>query len=261
MIKIAPAHLKAAIQQVAFAAATDTARLSLVAVNWHLSNKQLTLAATDGIRLSESKAPLIDPLTEAKTILVPLNAMKVIESALGDGDAAEIALCEGRIAVTCGNTIVHAQLLAERFIDYAPFIPKVACSTQMPREAFVRTLKSVGIFHDYVDIRLGDKRADIGAVGAEVGSGRGIVVVESFKGDPQTFRAQARLIWQPLEVVDTASFVIGGGGPNKAILMKPKGEQGPVSSLHVVMPYVSPSSKDQAIATQSQPEAIAETVA
>ncbi|NJM39269.1 MAG: hypothetical protein HC853_00150 [Anaerolineae bacterium] len=239
VVKITAAHLKAAIGQVIFAAAADMARPTLAAVNWYMADKQLILAATDSFRLSEAKASLMEPISEAHTVLVPLAAMRIIESALGDGEVVEVALCEGKIVVTCGHTIVHAQLLAEKFVDYKAFIPKVACQAQVPRDALIRTLKSVAIFHDTVDVGLSKKQVQLSAVGAEVGSGRAVVPMEGFKGEPQTFRAQARLVWRPLESLEVTSVMVGAGGSNKAILIKPKGDTSGVTSLHVVMPFVS----------------------
>ena len=258
VIKLAPMHLKAAIQQVSFAAATGDNRPMLMAVYWQIK-EELILAAADGLRLSEAKALLTEVSGEPRNVLVPIAAMRILEAALdGNAEVVEVALCESKIVVTSGNTVIHAQLLQEKFVDYQRLIPKVVCQAQMPHEGLVRALKSITIFNEGVDVKLDTERTEIAAVGAEIGAGMGVVAMEAFKGESQTFRAQARLLLQALESLQSSSIILGSAGPGKAILMKPKGENGGVTSLHVVMPYNAPEPPK---ADEAAPAAVEATTA
>jgi DNA polymerase III sliding clamp (beta) subunit (PCNA family) len=261
VVQMAPQPLRKAIAQVNFAAGSPQESREFAAVNWRFAERQLALAATNKIRLSEAKAPLVDPVSTPCQALVPIIAMKLIEHALSDvTEGVEIALIEGRMTVTAGTTVIHAQLYGERFVDYAQHIPKVCCQLQISREALIKALKSVMIFNEQVDMQLAPERMEISAVGTEIGTGMGVVDVRDFKGDSQRIRTNARLLLQPLEAMDTETVNLGSAGPRGAIMLKPNGGSDGITSLHLVMPLVGPHAPVTAVSAAQPTPASSGTI-
>src|SRR5438132_1497345 len=72
--------------------ATDEARPVLSGVLLTLEGDQLTLAAADGFRLAVRGVPLMDPVTEKLSLLVPARTLIELARVLDDtDDAVEIA--------------------------------------------------------------------------------------------------------------------------------------------------------------------------
>src|SRR5262245_45610326 len=67
--------LRQAIAQTVFAAATDDSRPVLTGVDTKFEDRVLTLAASDGFRLSVYKLPLSQAVSEATEIVVPARAL------------------------------------------------------------------------------------------------------------------------------------------------------------------------------------------
>jgi DNA polymerase-3 subunit beta len=75
--------LRQAIAQTVFAAATDDSRPVLTGVNTKFEGNTLTLAASDGFRLSVFKLPLADAVAEPVEIVIPSRALNELVRLLG----------------------------------------------------------------------------------------------------------------------------------------------------------------------------------
>ena len=77
---------KEMIQQVAFAASMDEARPVLQGVKMEVAENTLTLAATDGFRISVRKELLTNPIKQAFSIIIPARALTELARIAGEND-------------------------------------------------------------------------------------------------------------------------------------------------------------------------------
>src|SRR5439155_2260399 len=95
--KIAARVLRAAINQVAFAAATDETRPVLSGVLLTIDGDQLTMAAADGFRLAVRTIEVAEPSAEKLSLLVPARTLIELARIIPDSeDAVEIAATPSR---------------------------------------------------------------------------------------------------------------------------------------------------------------------
>ncbi len=124
---IEPAVLKKMIAQVVFAAATDESRPTLTGVLTKLEGDTITMAATDGFRLSVRSDRLKEPVSEPRTILIPAKALVEVGRVMGDQEdpvAISITPSHGQVLFHMKDVDVVAQLIDQKFPDYEPIIPK-----------------------------------------------------------------------------------------------------------------------------------------
>ncbi|MFN4295073.1 MAG: DNA polymerase III subunit beta, partial [Thermoflexales bacterium] len=125
--RIEPAVLKKMIAQVVFAAATDESRPTLTGVLTKLEGDAITMAATDGFRLSVRSDRLTEPVSEPRTILIPAKALVEVGRVMGDQEepvAISITPSHGQVLFHMKDVDVVAQLIDQKFPDYEPIIPK-----------------------------------------------------------------------------------------------------------------------------------------
>jgi DNA polymerase-3 subunit beta len=124
---IEPPILKKMIAQVVFAAATDESRPTLTGVLTRLEGDKITMAATDGFRLSVRSDRLKEPVGEPHTILIPAKALVEVARVLGDQEepvAIGVTPSHGQALFHMHNVDMVAQLIDQKFPDYEPIIPK-----------------------------------------------------------------------------------------------------------------------------------------
>lgn len=124
---IEPVVLKKMIAQVVFAAATDESRPTLTGVLTKLEGDKITMAATDGFRLSVRSDRLTEPVGEPRTILIPAKALVEVGRVMGDQEepvAISITPSHGQVLFHMKDVDVVAQLIDQKFPDYEPIIPK-----------------------------------------------------------------------------------------------------------------------------------------
>ena len=119
--------LKAIINKVVFAAATDESRPMLTGVLTKLDGDKITMAASDGFRLSVSSTTLKEPVAEARTILIPSKAMAEVARIVGEQEepaAISVTPSRGQVLFHMANVDLVAQLIDQRYPDYEGIIPK-----------------------------------------------------------------------------------------------------------------------------------------
>lgn len=124
---IEPAVLKKLIAQVVFAAATDESRPTLTGVLTKLDGDTITMAATDGFRLSVRSGKLKEAVPESRTFLIPARALAEVARVMGEQEEAiaiSVTPSHGQVLFHMANVDVVAQLIDQKFPDYEPIIPK-----------------------------------------------------------------------------------------------------------------------------------------
>ena len=123
--RIAAKALRDAIRQVVFAAAFEDSRPVLTGVNMHFEGERLTLAAADGFRLAVHHAPLLEPVEEEMTVIVPARTMQEVER-LSEGEAPiDIVITPQRSQVLfrLRDIEVVSQLIQGTFPNYNQLVP------------------------------------------------------------------------------------------------------------------------------------------
>ncbi|MGH2538540.1 MAG: DNA polymerase III subunit beta, partial [Candidatus Promineifilaceae bacterium] len=148
--RIETAVLKGMINQVAFAAANDDARPTLTGVLTRLRGKELTMAATDGYRLSLKTSPFTGSAEPPIEVVIPARALAELGRVADDAsEHIHITLPRGRnqIIFELDDVVLVSQLIDGHFPDFQPVIPqRFSTRTVLNTSEFAKACKMAEIF-------------------------------------------------------------------------------------------------------------------
>lgn len=149
-ISLAPDTLREAINQVAFAAATDDTRPVLAGVLFKLQGNTLIFSATDGFRLSVKTLDLPEPARVAQEVIIPARALIELGRIIGDSEnPVDITITPNgsQILFHTENVDLVSRLIDGKFPDYQRIIPKqYATRAVMDRSSFLQATKQASVF-------------------------------------------------------------------------------------------------------------------
>jgi DNA polymerase-3 subunit beta len=124
--KVDPKALRDAVHQVVLAAAVEDSRPVLTGVNMELEGTTLTLAAADGFRLAVRTTPLLEPVAEKLSIIVPARTLQEVERLIDGDDPVELVVTPQRSQVLfrLKNVEIVSQLIQGTFPNYSQLIPQ-----------------------------------------------------------------------------------------------------------------------------------------
>ena len=237
---------KQTINQVAFAAALDDARPTLTGVSATFEGSQITMAATDGFRLSLRSAHIPSLVEEPFSAIIPARAlMEVARVTADDAEAVYISLPSGRnqIIFDMDSVLLVSQLIDGNFPDYTPIIPKKRNTrTTMSTADFRKACKTADIFaressHTArVSIEPGDEitpsYATIAATSAETGDN--VAQIDAnVDGDPVEIAFNVKYMTDVLNVIDTPQVALETTSAMEPGVIKPVGDN---DFVHIIMP-------------------------
>lgn len=244
-IELNVADFKEMIQQVAFAASTDDARPALQGVLMTVKENLVSLAATDGFRISVRKAFLTTPIKQPISALIPARAL---------GELARIAVDPSQTLIMVllpdrGQVIFHlkdaelgSQLIDGTFPDYNAIVPRsFKTHAVMPTTSFLKACKQAEIIarDGTFVIRLniipgGDApgRIEISAQSEETGSSE-IVVDSTVEGPGLVIAFNVRFLREVLEIIKVPSIALDANASNTPGMIRFIGND---DFLHVIMP-------------------------
>ncbi|MGD8967904.1 MAG: DNA polymerase III subunit beta, partial [Anaerolineae bacterium] len=142
--------LRSAIEQVAFAAATDESRPILTGVLAQFDNQELTLAAADGFRLSVRTVTLPDAVSDPFSIIIPANALTELRRVSGDQEepiAIHVTPERNQVIFELTDVVLVSQLIDGNFPDYRQIIPRERHThTVVDTAPFLKACKMAQIF-------------------------------------------------------------------------------------------------------------------
>lgn len=247
---IDPAVLKKMINQVVFCAATDESRPTLTGVLTKLEGKTITMAATDGFRLSVRKAELKEAVAEAKTFLIPGKAVAEVARVMGEQEepvAISITPSNGQVLFHMSNVDVVAQLIDQKFPDYEHIIPRKHETRSVMNSAdLLKACRQAGIFaRDSLDtmrlaIKPGEElepgRVTVTARADETGDN--LSEVEAMvNGGGVEIGFNVKYLIDVLSVVDTPQIALETTQPRSPGVVRMVGDE---NFLHVIMPMHLP---------------------
>lgn len=136
---------KQAISQTIITTSNDSTRPVLTGVYWHSFEGQLTLAATDGYRLSERI--LVKTTSDVSAIIPTQTLQEVMRTITDDGEEVDILFDETQVRFRINEAEIISRLIDGNFPDYRQLVPKQSDTTTIIKKAdFVRIVKVSGLF-------------------------------------------------------------------------------------------------------------------
>ena len=238
--------LRTAIDQVAFAAATDESRPILTGVLAKFEGAQLTLAAADGFRLSVRTIPLPQAVPDPFSIIIPSRALVELGRISGEQEdpiAITVTPTRNQVLFELSSIVLVSQLIDGNFPDYQQIIPKNRTTYSVVDSAtFLKACKTALIFaRDAAHIaRLNVKPATeltpgqlvVSATSAETGDDVSELDA-SIDGEPVEIAFNVRYLIDVLSVAGTPQVGLGTTTSSSPGVIQPVGE---TDFTHVIMP-------------------------
>jgi DNA polymerase-3 subunit beta len=233
--------LRHALEETAFAAASDEARPILTGVLARFEGDQLTLAAADNYRIAVKTITILDPVEET-SVVIPARALHELSRVLTDTeDPVSVVLAHARnqILFHLEGVDLVSRLIDGQYPNYQSVLP-ASHSTRavLDREELLRAVRPAALIaHESANIvKLGvGLEGDPGitvSANAEVGDHIGRIEAE-VEGDGTTIAFNARFLADVLQNVDADQFALELNGPLSPGVFKPLGDD---RYVHVVMP-------------------------
>jgi DNA polymerase-3 subunit beta len=233
--------LRQALDETAFAAASDEARPILTGVLARFEGDQLTLAAADNYRIAVKTITVLDPVEET-SVVIPARALIELSRILADvDDPVSIVLAHSRnqLLFHVEGIDLVTRLIDGQYPNYQSVLPAThATRAVLDREELLRAVRPAALIaHESANIvKLGvglegDPAITVSA-NAEVGDHVGRVEA-AVEGDGTTIAFNARFLADVLTNVDAEQFALELNGPLSPGVFRPIGDD---RYVHVVMP-------------------------
>ena len=264
-IALETAGLSKMIDQVVFAAATDESRPTLTGVEVTFAQERLSLAATDGYRLSVRSIEVDQAFTEDMAVVVPARHLGELGRIIVDGEEekpVQVTVTQARNQIlfrvwgkgaenrgAFHQVDLVSQLIADRFPDYRAIIPKSHNTrTVVGTDVFLQAVRVAQLFaRDNANIvRLKIQPNGEGGVGnlhlsassAELGNSENELEA-MVEGDELEIDFDVRFLIAVLSQIDEEQVVLETTQSNRPGAIRPVG-LGDDEFLHVVMPMHPP---------------------
>ncbi|HEX5824568.1 MAG TPA: DNA polymerase III subunit beta [Candidatus Limnocylindrales bacterium] len=233
--------LRQALDETAFAAASDEARPILTGVLARFEGDQLTLAAADNYRIAVKTITVLDAVEET-SVVIPARALIELSRILADvDDPVSIVLAHSRnqLLFHVEGIDLVTRLIDGQYPNYQSVLPAThATRAVLDRDELLRAVRPAALIaHESANIvKLGvglegDPAITVSA-NAEVGDHIGRVEA-AVEGDGTTIAFNARFLADVLTNVDAEQFALELNGPLSPGVFRPIGDD---RYVHVVMP-------------------------
>lgn len=239
------ANLKEMILQVAFAASSDEARPVLQGILTQIEGSTMTMAATDGFRISVSSSSVSNPNNKTISAIIPARAMNELARIATNGDAiVSMSIPEGRgqVVFNLKDAELVSQLIEGNFPDYKVIIPRnykthTVISTpsfqKACRQAEIIARDGNNIIRMHIQPKMeGPGIVEISAQSEETGNSE-VQLDANIDGEGLLIAFNVRYLREVLDVVKTPSVALETNANNTPATIKPIGEN---EFTHVIMP-------------------------
>lgn len=245
-IRLEAPLFKEMINQVTFAAATDDARPTLTGIYTHLDGDTITMAATDGFRLSRRVAQFPGYVEKSRTVIIPARALDELARVMGD-DVEELYVMmpenRNQIIFDLESIVLVSQLIDGNFPDFESVIPKrhktrtvlntasllKACKTA---DIFAREASHTARIHIEPANEMSEGYATISATSVETGDNEAQVDAD-VDGDPVELSFNVKYLTDVLTVVGTPQVALETTSSVEPGVVKSVGSD---DFLHIIMP-------------------------
>lgn len=244
-IELNLADFKEMIQQVTFAASMDEARPVLQGVKMEVTEDLITLAATDGFRISVRKQPLANPIKQNFSIIIPARAMSELARIAGDSDKSVTMIVpqgRGQVIFHLKDTELVSQLIDGNFPDFRAIVPRsFKTRTSVSTPAFLKACKQAEIIAREgnnvirLDIKPGETdlgKVEISAQTEETGKSD-IEVEATIEGSGLLIAFNVKFLREVLDVVRAPNVALETNTNTSPSVIRPVGDE---NFVHVIMP-------------------------
>ena len=238
-LQIPGADLKAALQQVLFAASSDDARPVLTGLYLHTLNGKLYAAATDSYRLAEK---IIGVQEKEVSLLLPASSLQdVLRVMRDDIVAVGLQYDEQQARFSVGAVELVTRLIEGKYPDYRKLLPKDYATTAVLARADLQEITKVSSLFAReaaggvtVTIEEEKKEVSIRSIASQVGENNAVAEA-SITGDA-VITMNSRYILDALGAFEGDKIKINVNGKlDPCVLTDPEND----NYLHVVMPVKS----------------------
>jgi DNA polymerase-3 subunit beta len=237
--------LRQAIAQTVFAAATDDSRPVLTGVDTKFEDSLLTLAASDGFRLSVYKLPLPSDV-ESTEIVVPSRAFSELSRLLAEDDESvtlRTNAAKTQVLFKLTNAEMVAQLIQGTFPNFNQLIPASTTSRAVAEVGeFLRETRTASVFaRDGSGIvrlvvtpgeGVTPGKIVISARAEEVGDNEGEIDA-AVEGEGVKIAFNGKYLQDVLQALETGQLAMETTGPSSQGVFRTLGDD---NYVHVIMP-------------------------
>ena len=260
-LELEPSGLRKMVEQVVFAASTDESRPTLTGVEVKFQNGRMSMAATDGFRLS-LRSTVVNGLngSDPMTVVVPSRSLGELARISADADETQpvkVIVTQARNQILFQvwgkqdakggfhRVEMASQLIDARFPDYRAIIPKshstrtvvdTASFLKAVRVAFLFARDNANIIKVAIAPSNGAQGGQIKLTATSTEMGDNVSEIDAMvEGDELQIAFDARFLIDVLSRVDQPQIVIETTQPTRPGTIRPVG-MGEEEFLHVVMP-------------------------
>ena len=240
-------NFKEMVQQVAFAASTDEARPVLTGVLLKLDEDHISMAATDGFRISIRDDTLPGSVQKPIEAIIPSRALVELSRIIGSSEKPLIMTFpedRGQVIFHLDGLELASQLIEGSFPDYRAIIPaKFKTHTLLSTAGLLKACKQseiiaregtnvarLNIIPESDDASLGT--LEISAQSEQTGTSE-VLVDASVDGVPLLVAFNVRFLREVLEVVKADNVWLETNAANTPGMIHPQGDE---LFKHIIMP-------------------------
>ncbi|MCS6889280.1 MAG: DNA polymerase III subunit beta [Chloroflexus sp.] len=235
-----------AIEQVAFAAASDESRPILTGVLVRTRDQQITLVAADGFRLAMRAIAMPEPVAHAVDCLIPARTLSELARIIGDAEA-EVAMVYtpggSHVLFHTENIEVVSRLIEGRFPDFERIIPQQYLTrTVLDSSELAKAVKLASFFagasQNVVKLKIepagefGPGRVILSANSAELGDNTS-ELDGSVTGEGGMIALNVKFLADAIAAVGSNQIAFEMQSAQSPAVFKPVGQDG---YIHIVMP-------------------------
>ncbi len=240
-------NFKEMVQQVSFAASTDEARPVLTGVLIKLEDNHITMAATDGFRISIRDDDIPNAVSRPIEAIIPARALVELSRILGSGDDTVIMTFppdRGQVIFHMDEMELASQLIEGNFPDYRAIIPQnFKTHTLLSTAGLLKACKQAEIIaREGTNVaRLNiipetDESSpgtlEISANSEQTGTSE-VLVDASVDGVPLLVAFNVRFLREVLEVIKSDNVWLETNAANTPGVIHPQGDS---HFKHIIMP-------------------------
>jgi DNA polymerase-3 subunit beta len=237
--------IKEMIQQVAFAASTDEARPVLQGVYLTVSGQDVTMAATDGFRISVRKESLSAPIQRPISAIIPARALSELARIAADSEQNVTMVVppgRGQVLFHLKDAELVSQLIDGNFPPYEAIIPRsFKTTTSATTSVFLKACKQAEIIardsNNVIRLNVqpgGDQpgKVEISAQSEETGSSE-ISFDANVDGPGLVIAFNVKFLREALEAIKSQTVALETNASNTPGMLRPTSDQ---NFKHVIMP-------------------------
>ena len=239
------ADFKEMIRSVSFCASSDDSRPVLQGVLMEINGSDITLAATDGFRVSVKTAALSHALASPLKVIIPARSLsELARIAANEEEAVRMAVpaSRGQAVFRLKDAELVSQLIEGNFPDFRAIIPrsyKTRCA--LSTSEFTKACKQTEIIaregNNVIRLNIQPREGGPGIVeftsqSEEMGSGA-VTADANIEGQPLLIAFNVSYLTQVLDVIATPTVMLETNANNTPGLLYPVGDD---SYKHVIMP-------------------------